>query len=108
MLREKRTIAVMIAMYCRGRHGSGGPLCVECEELRQYAFARLDRCRFGSDKPPCASCTVHCYKPAMREKARAVMRYAGPRMIWRHPILALRHWLDGRRNRSGPGQGAQP
>jgi hypothetical protein len=24
-----------------------------------------------------------------------VMRYAGPRMLWQHPILSLRHWLDG-------------
>jgi hypothetical protein len=23
------------------------------------------------------------------------MRYAGPRMAWRHPLLSLRHWLDG-------------
>jgi hypothetical protein len=26
---------------------------------------------------------------------KTVMRYAGPRMLWRHPILSLRHWLDG-------------
>ncbi len=98
ILREKRTIAVMIAMYCRGRHGSGS-LCAECQELHEYAFARLDRCRFGSGKPPCANCTVHCYKPSMREKARAVMRYAGPRMLWLHPILSLRHWLDSFRRK---------
>jgi hypothetical protein len=23
------------------------------------------------------------------------MRYAGPRMLWQHPILSLRHRLDG-------------
>jgi hypothetical protein len=23
------------------------------------------------------------------------MRYAGPRMLWEHPVLSLRHWLDG-------------
>jgi hypothetical protein len=23
------------------------------------------------------------------------MRYAGPRMLWEHPLLSLRHWLDG-------------
>jgi hypothetical protein len=31
----------------------------------------------------------------MREQVRAVMRYAGPRMLWRHPILALEHLWDG-------------
>ena len=28
---------------------------------------------------------------------KQVMRYAGPRMLWRHPILAIRHLLDGQR-----------
>jgi len=30
---------------------------------------------------------------------RKVMRYAGPRMIWKHPYLAIMHILvDSRRN----------
>jgi hypothetical protein len=33
----------------------------------------------------------------MREHVRVVMRTAGPRMIWRHPVLAVRHVLDGRK-----------
>ena len=32
---------------------------------------------------------------ARREQVKAVMRYAGPRILWRHPVLSLRHWLDG-------------
>jgi hypothetical protein len=37
----------------------------------------------------------------MRETVRAVMRYAGPRMIWRHPVLALAHVRHGRRPAPG-------
>jgi len=33
----------------------------------------------------------------MRERVRDVMRWAGPRMLWRHPWLAITHVLDGRR-----------
>lgn len=33
----------------------------------------------------------------MREQIKAVMRYAGPRMLLHHPILALFHMLDGLR-----------
>ena len=66
-------------------------------ELRDYAAERLERCRFGPDKPVCAKCPVHCYQRLRREQIRAVMRYAGPRMLWRHPILSLHHWLQGRR-----------
>jgi hypothetical protein len=24
-----------------------------------------------------------------------VMRHAGPRMLWKHPVMSLRHWVDG-------------
>jgi hypothetical protein len=31
----------------------------------------------------------------MRERMRQVMRYAGPRMLWFHPVAALRHlWQE--------------
>ena len=30
-----------------------------------------------------------------REQMKTVMRHAGPHMLCRHPILSLRHWLDG-------------
>jgi hypothetical protein len=33
----------------------------------------------------------------MRETIRIVMRYAGPRMLVYHPILAIQHLLDGMR-----------
>jgi hypothetical protein len=59
-------------------------------------MSRLNRCPFGQDKPTCATCPIHCYKPKLRERIREVMRFAGPRMLWRHPILAIRHVLDGR------------
>jgi Nitrous oxide-stimulated promoter len=96
--REKRTVAAMVAIYCRGRHGCGrGPLCETCHELLDYAHCRLDRCPFGARKTACVDCPIHCYKPAMRERVKEVMRYAGPRMLLRHPILAVFHLLDGRR-----------
>ena len=94
-------MAAMVRIYCKAHHDerSGrGELCRECSELLDYARMRLERCPFGAEKPTCAKCSVHCYKPAMRERIRAVMRYAGPRMIPRHPVLALRHLLDGRRS----------
>lgn len=97
MAREKRTITAMIRIYCRGHHRSDGELCAECDALRQYAMARLDRCPFGLEKPACADCTIHCYKPQMRQRVREVMRFAGPRMLLRHPVLAVRHQIDSRR-----------
>lgn len=96
--REWTTVQAMIGLYCRAHHGGGAGPCAECRELLQYAGQRLERCPFGAGKPTCVNCPVHCYVPAMRERVRVIMRYAGPRMVWRHPILALFHLLDGRRS----------
>jgi hypothetical protein len=95
LAREWQTIAAMIRCYCEGHHHVGTDLCPECRELLDYATVRLERCRFGDEKPVCVKCPVHCYQRARREQVKAVMRYAGPRMLWRHPILSLRHWVDG-------------
>jgi hypothetical protein len=95
--RELKTVRVMIELYCRDHHGGGTELCEECRTVWDYANQRVDRCPFRAAKPTCLNCTVHCFQPAMRERIRVVMRYAGPRMLWRHPVLALFHTLDGRR-----------
>ena len=96
--RERRTIAAMIAIYCRDHHPAAAERpCADCRELLSYAMARLDRCVFGGRKPACAKCPIHCYKPDMRQRVRTVMRYAGPRMLLRHPIMALWHQIDSLR-----------
>lgn len=92
--REQRTVAAMIRLYCRDHHGTE-TLCTDCETLLAYAMTRLEACPFGASKPTCSKCHIHCYKPEMREKVTTVMRYAGPRMIRHHPLMALRHLWDG-------------
>ncbi|MBQ5642621.1 MAG: nitrous oxide-stimulated promoter family protein [Bacteroidaceae bacterium] len=69
-------------------------LCPQCQALLDYAHKRLEHCKFGEDKPSCTRCPVHCYKPAMREQIRQVMRYSGPRMLLHDPIMAIRHLWD--------------
>ena len=101
--RERETIGVMVRMYCAGRHGSSeGQLCAECAELLAYAEVRLAKCPFGPDKGPCSKCEVHCYKPEMRQRVQAVMRYAGPRMLTRHPVMGLRHLVKGFKGNAKP------
>jgi Nitrous oxide-stimulated promoter len=97
--RELKTIAAMVRMYCRGHQHAhaGATLCAECTALLDYATRRLERCVFGDAKPTCANCVVHCYSDEMRERVRVVMRWAGPRMLLRHPVLGIRHLLDERR-----------
>lgn len=95
--REKRVVREMIGLYCRGRHGTKkGALCGACAALAAYAEARSDRCPFMESKTFCSNCKVHCYQPDMREAIRQVMRYSGPRMLFHHPGMAIRHVLESR------------
>lgn len=92
---EKKTVAAMIRIYCGARHGSRSDPCEECAALLAYAHGRLDRCPYGAGKPSCRECPVHCYRRGEREAVRDVMRFSGPKMIFRHPVLAIVHfWKD--------------
>ena len=54
---EKKTVGMMVRLYCR---------------------------RYEGNKELCQDC---------REKMRAVMRWAGPRMMIYHPIEAIKHLI---------------
>lgn len=92
--REKQVVEQMIGIYCSAHHQPQDQFCPQCQTLLEYAHRRLSACRFGAQKLSCKKCPVHCYKPAMREQIRQVMRYAGPRMLLHHPLSALRHLVD--------------
>ena len=92
---EKRVVEQMIRMYCRRKEGNE-VLCPSCKELLDYAHRRLDRCRYGEEKPTCKKCPIHCYRPEMKERIRAVMRWSGPRMILYHTVDAIKHVLRER------------
>ena len=92
---EHDTVVCMTRIYCEDHHEHPpGELCPDCAALMQYAERRLAKCPYGEEKPTCANCPIHCYKPEPREKVREIMRYAGPRMTWRHPWRALVHVFD--------------
>ena len=103
LLREFKTLQHMVAIYCRDHHDSerDGP-CPECLEFLDYAEQRLVKCPYGQAKPTCAKCPIHCYKRVQKEQARVIMRYSGPRMMFRHPWLALMHVLDKVRKAEHP------
>lgn len=95
--REKRMVSQMIALYCRKKHHTRGDLCPQCAALDAYAKMRADKCPFMETKTFCSNCRIHCYKPDMRAKIREVMRFAGPRMILHHPVAAIRHVVETRK-----------
>lgn len=98
-IREKETVSKMISIYCKKKHGTKQGLCPECAALQEYAKMRSDKCPFMETKTFCSNCKVHCYKPDMREKIRDVMRFSGPRMLFVHPVMAIRHVIESKKEK---------
>ena len=98
--REKAVVSLMITLYCQKQHNTKSGLCPDCAELEAYARQRSDKCPFMETKTFCSNCKVHCYKPEMREKIRAVMRFSGPRMILHHPVMAVRHLIETKKEKN--------
>ena len=92
--REKIIVLEMIRMYCAGNHEVGNVMCEECSGLAGYSEKRLLSCMYGDSKPVCKECPVHCYSPQRREQMKRVMKYSGPRMIYRKPGYAIVHIID--------------
>lgn len=81
---EIRLVSEMIELYYRSHEG-------DPERLIEYAKKRILVCPFMEQKTFCSSCQVHCYQKEMREEIWKVMRYSGPRLIFRHPLLVFKH-----------------
>ncbi len=98
--RENLTVKKMILLYCKDKHNSNDYLCEKCLNITEYADKKLAKCVFGDEKPICVDCRVHCYRKTERDHIREIMRYAGPRMIFRHPVMAVMHIIDQKINKN--------
>lgn len=92
--REQETVETMIHMYCKSNHYAKETPCDQCSKLIHYAKERVEHCQFGENKTICGKCKVHCYTPQMRQKIKTVMRTTGYKMLYRHPIMLLKHVVD--------------
>lgn len=91
--KEKEVLSLMISLYCKGNHKDSNGLCETCNELLVYACERWEKCPFTEKKTFCSACKIHCYNDEMRARIKQVMRYSGPRMLFYHPILLIKHLL---------------
>lgn len=93
--KKKRVLVLhtMISLYCNKTHQTKY-LCKECEELNRYASRKLDECHLLDDMFFCSSCNVHCYDEYHRDRIKQVMKFSGKRMIFYHPVMALRHIIE--------------
>jgi len=94
--REKKTVENMIGIYCKINHHSQ-TLCNECLTMLEYAHSKLDKCPYSVEKPSCNNCPIHCYRQPEKDKIKEIMRFSGPKMMTRHPYLAIMHLIDRKR-----------
>ena len=72
--KDRKTLEAMGRIYCSGHHDGekdGEGLCTQCRETVEATLARTESCPYG------------------HEGNRAIMRYAAPRMTFRHPLMTL-------------------
>lgn len=86
---EKQTVFQMIKIYCNANHNTSVELCENCQSIYEYALLKYENCPFIENKPVCSKCKVHCYSKSKREEIRRIMRYSGPRMLFKHPLNTL-------------------
>ncbi|MFI3206328.1 MAG: nitrous oxide-stimulated promoter family protein [Clostridia bacterium] len=91
---EKNLIELMIKIYCNSKHKTKNSLCEQCQEILEYSHLRINKCPFMETKSFCSNCKVHCFKRDKREKIREIMAFSGKRMIFYHPILAIKHLIQ--------------
>lgn len=68
-------------------------LCPDCYSLCKEVTAHTSRCPHMAYKSFCHYCPRPCYRKERLEAVKPVMKYSGPRLILRHPILAIRHLI---------------
>lgn len=97
---EQKTVALMIQLYCKKNHKQKNAMkdaefmCEKCKNLLSYVDQRILNCPFMETKTFCSNCHVHCYKKEYRKEIRRVMRFSGPRMLFYHPVKAIRHVIS--------------
>jgi len=94
-------LARFLSMYCKAHHGhrlrkpfrfdyrklpakvlADVNLCDECTRLLRHAVVKRVLCPLDP-KPRCRHCPDHCYRPLYRDQMSTVMKYSGPRSLFK-------------------------
>jgi len=60
----------------------GPDLCEACVSLLRHAIVMRVLCPLDP-KPRCRHCPEHCYRPVYKDQMETVMKFAGPRSLFR-------------------------
>ncbi|MGN1361014.1 MAG: nitrous oxide-stimulated promoter family protein [Eggerthellaceae bacterium] len=92
--RDLRTLQAIGSIYC-GAHHAGRPkdstgMCPECSETILLTHDRAANCPYDH-QGNCQDCTLKCNRGDQQQRIKAIMAYAAPRMLVRHPLMTLEY-----------------
>lgn len=100
--KDRATMEAIGQIYCRGNHDAAlrgaDAMCPECREAIERTLDRATACPHGHNHN-CEDCETHCQRGESQQQIKRIMRYAAPRMAFRHPLMTatyLRKKLSGK------------
>lgn len=94
--KEKNNIKKTFAVYCNNHHNtSGETLCPKCTALLATVMIKMSRCPYGITKPICDRCDRLCFGAKQNRDFLEIMNSSQKSMLFKHPILAIKHKLAG-------------
>lgn len=66
----------------------------EYYELVMKAFRHIERCPHSFYKTFCHQCPTTCYKASDLEQIEPIMKYAGRKIMMKHPLIGLRFVIN--------------
>ncbi|MBO6305825.1 MAG: nitrous oxide-stimulated promoter family protein [Selenomonadaceae bacterium] len=93
--KEKKHIKKSFLAYCHKHHDTeGDKLCPKCTALLAAVMVKMNKCMYGITKPICDKCDKPCFGAAQTKEFLKIMKGASNFMMFRHPIMALKHKLQ--------------
>ena len=91
---DLKTLEAMAFIFCKDNHDSrerdDAGLCPSCRAAVSATLARTEACPNGHSGN-CQDCPHHCQAGEARVAIREIMRYAAPKMLFRHPVMTMRY-----------------
>lgn len=92
---EIEVINKMIDIFYKNKNHKEEYTNTEIDQLKDYCSSKIYNCPVILEKTFCSSCKIHCYDKDQRDLIKKVMKYSGPRMLFYHPVLLIKHLLLG-------------
>lgn len=92
--KDRRTLEAIGLIYCRAHHHDCAKdatgLCPDCREAIEGTLDRTLHCP-SNHQGNCQDCSIHCQRGEAQQRIKAIMAYAAPRMLWRHPLMTVEY-----------------